>query len=217
MAGSLLYKNGKHWSRHPVTDIPPHISLNLIKNLRALTKYQIRKSDLTELLREVAWAYHLNFQATRRKAPIKADSERQLKAMLKLDSYELEKAIEHCDRDTRIVIAQAENALPAPLWMDVPSEVEGLVLQTYAAEDVRAAIQLALDQLRSQPSSRGPKEKPYQRRLVSACLKIWHRYYPLKAPGCNVFVSMIFDAAGMPLGEKSIEALLTEVRRGRIK
>lgn len=217
MAGSVLYKDGRHWSRHSVTEIKANTNARLIRSLHLLTDYRVRESNLTELLRAVAWAGHHHHQATRCILPTKPDSVRQLKAMLKLRGAELEKAIENCDRATRHAIAEAENSLPQITWVNTHSEVDGLVIQVLSPESIRDSISLALSNIESRTMSRGPKEKPYQLGLIYACLKVWHEHFPPKASRCLDFCRAVFDAAGIPLGDKSLEALLTKARKGRIK
>lgn len=217
MAGSVLYKDGRHWSRHSVSEIKANTNARLIRSLHLLTGYRVRESNLTELLRAVAWAGHHHRNATRCVLPTKPDSVRQLKAMLKLRGSELEKAIEDCDRATRNAIAEAENSLPIITWVNTHSEIDGLVRQALSPESIHDSISLALSNVESRTSPRGPKEKPYQLGLIYACLKVWQEHFPTKVPGCLDFCRAVFDAAGISLGDKSLEALLTKARKGRIK
>lgn len=216
MAGSVLYRDGRHWSRHFKTEVKANTNTGLIRSLHLLTNYRITESNLTELLRAVAWAGHHHHKATRCVLPTKPDSVRQLKTLLKLRGTDLAQAIEHCDRTTRIAIAEAENALPQVTWVNTPSEIDGLAIQALSPESIRDSIILALSIIESRKMSRGPKEKPYQLRLMHACLRVWEEHFPPKAPKCLNFCQAVFDAAGISLGTKSLEALLTKARKGRI-
>lgn len=216
MAGSVLYRDGRHWSRHFETEVKANTNASLIRNLHLLTNYRITESNLTELLRAVAWAGHHHHQATRCVLPTKPDSVRQLKAMLKLKGTELAQAIQDCDRTTRNAIAEAENALPQVTWVDTQSEIDGLTIQSLSPESIRDSIILALSNIESRKVSRGPKEKQYQLGLMHSCLKVWHEHFQPKTPRCLDFCRAVFDAAGISLGDKSLEALLTKSRKGRI-
>lgn len=102
MAGAVLYKKGRHWSRHSnVTKISASTNQELIRAFHRLTNYQINESNLLQLLRAVAWARHHHLHATSAPLPTRLDSNRQLAAMLKLDDAQLQKAIEDCDTVNR--------------------------------------------------------------------------------------------------------------------
>ncbi|WP_447801915.1 hypothetical protein [Pseudomonas serbica] len=137
--------------------------------------------------------------------------------MLKLDDAQLQKAIEDCDTGTRAAISEAENALPEIKWVETHSETDSLTIQTLAPESVRDAIRLAHSKIQKQTTKRGRKEKPYQIDLARACLNVWREYCQPKTPRRLDFCRKAFDAAGMHLGDKSLEALLSEAGKGRIK
>jgi len=137
--------------------------------------------------------------------------------MLTLKGTELAQAIEDCDRTTRIAIAEAENSLPQVTWINTQREIDGLVIQALSQESIRDSIVLALSNIESRTMPRGPKEKPYQLGLMHACLRVWKEHFPPKTPRCLNFCQAVFDAAGIFLGDKSLEALLTKARKGRIK
>jgi len=137
--------------------------------------------------------------------------------MLKLNGTELAQAIEDCDRTTRIAIAEAENSLPQVTWVNTHREIDGLVIQAMSPESIRDSIILALSNIESRTMPRGPKEKPYQLALMRTSLKVWQEHFPPKTPRRLDFCRAIFDAAGISLGDKSLEALLTKSGKGRIK
>ncbi|MCS4251019.1 hypothetical protein [Pseudomonas sp. BIGb0164] len=218
MAGTVLYKKGPHWTRYSgITNGPDNGYRKFIRAAHHLTKYQISESNLMQLVRAIAWARHHHLLATTRTLPKPVDSERQLASMLKLDDARLEKALEDCDAATRAAIAEAENALPDIKWMTTDSEIDTLTIQTPAFENVRDAIHLALSNTKKQKNQRGRKAKPYQLDLSRACLKVWQEHCEPKTAKRLDFCREAFDAAGMPLGDKSLEALLSEAKRGRIK
>lgn len=170
-----------------------------------------------QLLQEVVWARHHHLHATSVPLPTRFDSERQLDAMLKLDDAQLQKAIEDCDTGTRAAISEAENALPEIKWVTTHSEIDTLTIQILAPESVRDAIRLARSKIQKQTTKRGRKEKPYQLDLARACLKVWREYSQPKTPKRLDFCREAFDAAGIHLGDKRLEALLSKAVKGRIK
>ena len=218
MAGTVLYRKGRHWSRQSnATEVSASTNQELIRAFHRFTNYRISESNLMQLLRAVAWARHYHLHATSVPLPTRLDSKRQLDAMLKLDDAQLQKAIEDCDTGTRAAISEAENALPEIKWVETHSETDSLTIQILAPESVRDAIRLALSKIQKQTTKRGRKEKPYQLDLARACLKVWREYYQPKTPKRLDFCREAFDAAGMHLGDKSLEALLSEAGKGRIK
>ena len=218
MAGSVLYKKGRHWSRDSgVTEGPEDGYRELIRTAHRLTNYQISESNLTQLVSAIAYAGHQHRLATRLILPTRYDSERQLSAMLKLNDAELETALKDCDTATRTAIGEAENSLPEIKWITVPSETDSLTVQIYSPESRRDAIRLALSNIKTQTNKRGRKEKPHQLDLARSCLRVWQEYCPPRTTRILEFLRVAFDAAGMPLGDKSLEALLSRVRKGRIK
>ena len=218
MAGAALYKKGRHWSRQSnVTKISASTNQKLIRAFRRFTNYRISESNVMQLLREVAWAHHFHIHATSVPLPTRPDAKRQLAAMLKLDDAQLQKAIEDCDTVTRAAISKAENSLPEIKWVNTYSEIDSLLIQIPAPETIRDSILLALTMIQTKTITRGPKKKSYKLELAQACLKVWGQYCKPKTPRRLDFCRAAFDAAGMPSGDKSLEALLSKAGKGRIK
>lgn len=218
MAGAVLYRKGRHWSRQSnVTEVSASTNQELIRAFRRFTNYRINESNLTLLLQAVLWARHHHLHATRVPLPTRLDSERQLAAMLKLNDAQLEKAIEDCDTGTRVAISEAENSLPEIKWVITHCEIDTLTIQILAPESVRDAVRLALSNIQEQKAKRGRKEKAYQLELARACLKVWQEYWQPKTPKRLDFCRVAFTAAGMHLGDKNLERRLSEAQKGRIK
>lgn len=141
-----------------------------------------------------------------------SDVERQLKAMLKLDDAGLSKAIEDCDTRTYAAIEAAEDAI----W-HTPEAVH-----MTAAPAPRRVIGIALANEQAQDAKRGRKEKTYQLELARTCCEVWGEHKPAGARGRPAFIRTVFEAAGMPLSDKRLEALAARIapptqKRERIK
>ncbi|KFJ92623.1 hypothetical protein JF55_05855 [Pseudomonas sp. 1-7] len=235
MAGITWFRRGKHWTRLPTrAELPAETGAALIRALCRLAERPISDSSTLEdrrnrerqlhamrlqLLNAVVMARHYRQEAAAPAATPK-DTERQLKAMLKLGDTGLAKAVEDCDARTHAAIEAAKNAIwltPKAKW--VPSDDPDAMLGTnvLAPETIRRAVEIALAKEQAQDTKRGPKEKAYQLELARACCEVWSEHKPAGAHGRPAFIRTAFEAAGMPLSDKSLEAFAAQVAPTRTK
>ena len=229
MAGINWFKRGRHRTRLPsCLEVSPDASAALVRALCRLSECGIsdklsleEQIDRQRQLNAMRWQL-LNAAAMARLCRQEAegtavaprDVERQLKAMLKLDDAGLAKAIEDCDTRTHAAIEAAKNAIdrtPEAKWIPCDDPYAPSGMQVLAPETIRRAVEIALANVQVQDAKRGPKEKAYQLALARTACEVWLKHKPAGGRGRPAFIRTVFEAAGIPLSEKSLEAFATQV------
>ena len=162
---------------------------------------ELQLDDMRLQLLDAVMAHRHSLDAAGHSVALR-DVKRQLKAMLKLDDAVLLKAIEDCDTRTYTAIEAAERAI----WR-TPADV----YRMGALATTRRAIEIALANAQAQDAKRGPKEKDSQHELARTCCEVWSEHKPAGARGRPAFIRTVFEAAGMPLSDKRLEALAAQV------
>lgn len=222
MAGVNWFKRGTHRTRSPAkAELSPEVSAELIRALCRLTDQEISNDNLWLLVHSAVYARLCHREATQTVVTPRA-TERQLRAMLKLSDTDLAKALEDCDTNTLAAINVAKNSLwltPEARWVasNDPDAIPGT--EVLAPETIRHAIEIALTNHQAQVAKRGRKEKPYRLWLARNCHEVWLAHRQPGTPGRLEFTRAVFDAAGMPLSDKSLESLLAKAaqKQGQIK
>ncbi len=215
MAGVNWPKRGKHWSRGEFkTELSIDENRQLIIAAYKYTKYTISNEDLWSLIHSVAMAKNEN-KKTQQRAATHKDTLRSLRAMLTLDNASLLDAISNCDTRTRGEISAAQNRIP---WEDIDwVSSEGGNGEVYGPRAIRRSVQDAFNTATETKDQRGPKSMPYQPELARICLLIWLKcQLPPRTSGRFEFTQAAFRAAGMPLGDKRIGALLSKVGKSEM-
>lgn len=222
MAGVNWFRKGQHRTRAPArAELSAEVNAKLIRELYRFTDYEISNDNLWRLIHSAAHASLCHQEATHSVVTPKS-TERQLSAMLKLSDTDLATALEDCDTNTLTAVNVAKNSLwltSKAKWVasNDPDAIPGT--EVLAPETIRHAVEIALTSHQAQTAKRGRKEKPYRLWLARDCHEVWLAHCQPGTPGRLEFTRAVFDAAGIPLGDKSLESLLTKAaqKEGRIK
>lgn len=213
MAGVNWFRKGQHRTRAPAqAELPTEVNAKLIRELHRFTDYKISNDNLWRLIHSVVHAHLCHQEATQPVVTPKS-TERQLSAMLKLSDTDLATALENCDTNTLTAVNVAKNSLwltSKAKWVasNDPDAIPGT--EVLAPETIRHAVEIALTSHQAEAAKRGRKAKPYHLWLARNCYEVWLAHCHPRSPARLEFTRAVFVAAGIHLGDKGLERLLTK-------